>query len=171
VCHWKSCSHLCAIDLNFFTLYAISSIFASNSVKWTGKMTILPLQPSTANSPFFYLYATQFSKITTTPYFYLYAIHFSKSQQRTYCYLNEWQNNQHFLFRKKQKNTSLVFKLILDKTTNITNTSLCFKSIHHIIINIRDTHLFQIHHIISNNIISNKFWSWHLVANGFHYIT
>jgi hypothetical protein len=40
----KSCSHLCVIVLNFFTLYAIPSNFASNGVKWIEEMTIVPLQ-------------------------------------------------------------------------------------------------------------------------------
>jgi hypothetical protein len=134
----KSYLHLCAIDLNFFALYVIPSILASNGVKWTGEMTILPLQPRATNSPFFYLYATQFSK---SQHHFLLPIchHFSKSEQQTHCYLNDRITNIFYL----GKNASLVFKLILDKIINITNTSLCFKSIHHIIINITDTHLFK----------------------------
>jgi hypothetical protein len=67
------------------------------------------------------------------------------------CYLNN-RITRIFYLGKKIKNTWFVFKLILDKITNIANTSFCFKSIHHTIINItlQILLLFQIHHIISN---------------------
>jgi hypothetical protein len=54
---------MCAIVLNFFALCAIPSNFASNGVKWIGEMSIVPLHPWATNSTFFYVYATQFSKL------------------------------------------------------------------------------------------------------------
>jgi hypothetical protein len=50
------------------------------------EMTILPLQPSTGNSTFFYLYATHFTKWQQHL---SYATHFSKLKQQIHYHVNE----------------------------------------------------------------------------------
>jgi hypothetical protein len=44
VYNWKVQSHLHAIDLNLFALYAIPSVFKANGIKQTSKMSILPIK-------------------------------------------------------------------------------------------------------------------------------
>jgi hypothetical protein len=133
-------------------------------------MTIVPLQPWATNSTFFYLYVTQFSKLqhdlsfTCMPliseinkrvlsFFYLgKKTNSFLFRQKTNSFLFRPKKQSLYLGQKKQKNLTYTCKLILDKVTNITNTSLCFKFIHHIIINKHPSYV-QIHLIISKSII------------------
>jgi hypothetical protein len=130
-------------------------------------MTIVPLQPWATNSPFFYMYATQFSKLQHDLSFtFMPPIsQIDKSRltviifmEKTNSFLFRPKKQIHFYLGQEKKHLTCTCKLIIDKVTNTTNTSLCFKSIHHIIINKYPSYV-QIHLIISRSIISNRFRS------------